>query len=69
MKDKKKIDYFNVLTNLIGAIQSEIALKKDWLKMPHCDSDKDVVAYEKESIEVMEEQIEAINYAIDMIYS
>ena len=69
MTDKKEIDYYEVLTELADCIQTSINLKKGILEYLNPECEKREIALEKRQIAKMEKQIEAINHAINMIYS
>ena len=69
MKDKKEIDYYEVLTELADCIQTSINLKKGTLEYLNPEFQKHEIEFEKKCIAKMEKQIEAINHAINMIYS
>ena len=69
MTDKKEIDYYEVLTELADYIQTRIELKKGILEYLNPEFQKREIEFEKKCIAKMEKQIEAINHAINMIYS
>lgn len=69
MTDKKEIDYYEVLTELADCIQTSIELKKGFLEYLNPEFQKSEIEFEKKCIAKMEKQIEAINHAINMIYS
>lgn len=69
MKDKKEIDYYEVLTELADCIQASIDMKKGFIEYLNPECEKREIAFEKRQIAKMEKQIEAINHAINMIYS
>ena len=69
MTNKKEINYFEVLSELKGCIKASIDVKKGIIEYLNPEFEKREIVYEKRQIAKMEEQIEAINHAIDMIYS
>ena len=69
MTDKKEIDYYEVLTEVADCIQTSIELKKGVLEYLNPEFQKREIEFEKKCIAKMKKQIEAINHAINMIYS